>query len=427
MDNLRILAGTLFLIVCVNSSKAQFKSVLLEGNYAPEKVKLNVEESNVKYKDMPSIYFDADRNIWHATWTQFDKFKSKSKSDLSVIYYSKSVEGKQYETPKQLNKLAGNCLDGDSTVKGPVSCIGPSGIVYVTWAGPKGLAFQRSLDTGRTWLKEEKIINPIRGGWACTVDGIKTNGLPGIACDLSNGEFRGRLYICWSDEKNGVKNKDIFVVYSDDEGETWTEPILVSYRPNHKEQFHPVIKVDQQTGAVSVLYFDKQNYYEGKETDLYLALSKNGGLKYDYYRVNERSFSFNSNFMELNTSNGVRPRWVQPDSANRFFLYEVLVNDSSISDYNVNEYLNDMEVERSFKFTEKISIDFTLKKNAFVTAVITKPLEPGFEKLVIKNKRCYQGKNNLVVDTKTLGLKKGNYVLTLYYHGRNSFVWITEE
>ena len=427
MHNIKIITGLILLFAGTGSLNAQFKARLVEGNYAPEKVKLNIESANLKYKDMPATYFDKERRVWHATWTQFDKYKSKSKTDISVIYYSKSEEGKPWGSPKQLNTVSGNCVDGDSTVKGPTPCVGPSGIVYVAWASPKGLAFQRSLDTGRTWLKEEKIINPLKGGWASTVDGIKTNGLPHMACDLSNSEFRGRVYICWSDEKNGVTNKDVFLIYSDDEGETWTEPILISYRPNHKQQFKPVIKVDEQTGYVYVLYFDKQNYPEGRETDLYLALSKNGGLKYEYYRVNEHPFQFNSNFMELGIEEGARPRWVQPDANNRFDLYEVLVNDSAISAYNVYENANELQLERSFKFEDKISIDYTIPKNALVTAIITKPLEPGFEKLVVKEKRSYEGKNNLVMDTKALGLKRGNYVLTLYYNNRNSFVWITEE
>jgi hypothetical protein len=40
-------------------------------------------------------------------------------------------------------------------------CVGKNGEVFVCWAGEKGLAFQRSLDSGKTWLKEEKIINTI--------------------------------------------------------------------------------------------------------------------------------------------------------------------------------------------------------------------------------------------------------------------------
>jgi hypothetical protein len=415
------------LIFCSYLQKAQFSATILEGDFLPSTEKVNFEEQNKKYKDPPHICFDTVRNLWHATWTQFDSYKSKSKQDVSVIYYARSSEGKIWSSPKQINTISGNCLDGDSTVKGPMPCIGLKGEVFVVWASPKGLAFQCSLDSGRNWLKEEKIIGPLKNGWACTVDGIKTNGLPTITCDYGGGEFKGRLYVCWSDEKNGVKNKDVFLIYSDDKGEHWTEPILVSYRPNHKEQFKPELKVDPTNGFVYILYFDKQNYPEGKETDLFLALSKNGGLKFDYYKVNQKPFLFNSNFTELVVDSSVKVRWLQPDLKNRFSLFEALINDTAITGCIVRDYNEDMQGERSIKFSDKIKYPFKLKHSGTLTAIITKPLEPGFEKLVIKEKRVVDGDNVLEIDTKKLGLKKGNYVLTLYYHYRNSFVWITEE
>ncbi|WP_317899579.1 sialidase family protein [Aurantibacillus circumpalustris] len=407
--------------------QAQFQAVLTEGDFIPASTKMSIDEKNTKHKDAPHVYFDNTRNLWHATWTQFDSYKSKRKEDLSVVYYARSIEGKTWTSPKQLNSTFGDCSDDDNTLKGPMPSVGSGGEIYVTWIGPKGLMFQCSRDSGTTWLKEEKIINPVKGGWASKVDEIKTNGLPFITCDNSNGEFKGRVYITWSDEKNGEKNKDVFLVYSDDSGEHWTEPILVSYRPNHKEQFMPSIKVDSLTGYVYILYFDKQNFYSGKETDLTLALSKNGGLKFDYFKINEHPFLFNANFHEIIDNNGIRVRWVQAVESNRFDLYEVLVNDSSIGHYYLSEESKEMEIERSFKFADKITLDFTVKQNAFITAVITKPLEPGFEKLVVKEKRVFEGKNSMSIDMKLNGLKKGNYVLTLYYNSRNTFVWINEE
>jgi hypothetical protein len=407
--------------------QAQFQALLTEGDFVPASSKMSIDEKNTKHKDAPHVYFDNARNLWHATWTQFDSYKSTRKEDVSVIYYARSIEGKTWTAPRQLNTIFGDCLDGDNTVKGPMPCVGVNGEIYVTWASPKGLAFQCSLDSGKTWLDEEIIINAIKGGWSFKVDGISTNGLPHIACDKSNSEYRGRIYITWSDEKNGEKNKDVFLVYSDDKGEHWTEPVLVSYRPNHKEQFTPCVKVDTLTGEVYVLYFDKQNYYKGNETDIYLALSKNGGLKFDYFKVNEHAFPFNSNFMELSYSIDIRPRWVQVDDSKRFGLYEVVVTDSAIGHYYLREEGQEIQIERSFKFADKIKIDFNIKQNAFITAAITKPLQPGFEKIVVKEKRVYEGKNSLLIDTKLAGLKKGNYVLTLYYNGRNTFVWINEE
>ncbi|MBL7931995.1 MAG: exo-alpha-sialidase [Bacteroidia bacterium] len=421
---------TTFLIVCgffSNLLNAQLKAVLIEGDFAPEKVKIDFETTNTKYKDPPHVYFDSLRKIWHATWTQFDKYKSKSKLDHSIIYYSSSVEGKTWNAPKQLNSFFGDCMDGDSTLKGPMPCLGPGGELYVVWASEKGLAFQKSLDTGKTWLKEEKIITALKGGWSYKVDGIKTNGLPNISCDLTEGQFKGRIYVCWSDERNGAKDKDVFIIYSDDRGETWSDPIIVSYRPNHKEQFNPLLRIDQKNGYLYILYFDKQNYFEGKETDLYIALSKNGGQKFENYKINAQSFPFNTNYTALINDSCIKAQWVQPENKGRFVLHEAVLSDSLLYNAYLSTILDEMEVERSFKFADTIRIKYKIKQNTPLTVVITKPLEPTFEKVIFKNKRVFEGNNELVIDPKSLGLKKGNYTVNFYYSLKNSFVWIVDE
>ena len=86
-----------------------------------------------------------------------------------------------------------------------------------------------------------------------------------------------------------------------------------------------------------------------------------------------------------------------------------------------------MDVERTLNWADNMDLNFTLKKNSTLTAVITKPLLPGFEQPVIKNKRLQAGNNTLRIDTKALKLKKGNYVITLYYQNRNTYVWISAE
>ena len=394
-----------------------------------KKENYKIDPNNTKRKDLPFVFKDVMGNTLHATWTQFDKYKSKDKRHLSVIYYAASNDsGKTWTQPKQLNKFAGNCSDGDSTVKGPRLCKGPKGEIYATWAGPKGLAFQRSLDTGKTWLPEEKIVAALKGGWTCKVNGITTDGLAQLVCDTGSSEFKGRIYVCWSDEKNGEKNKDVFLVYSDDKGETWTDPILLSYHPNHKEQFSPRMLLEPTTGKLFVLYFDKQNDFSGKYCDLYLAVSGNGGLKFDYFRLNEIPFQFNANFHELILEDKkMYPIWLQVSGEKRFGYFTVNFNDSNIMAYNEREMKAEMLIERSFSFAERIQIDFTLHNNTELTAVITKPLEPKFEKIVVEKKRCFAGKNNITVDTKNLKLPKDNYVLSLYYSGRNTFVWIVAE
>ena len=62
-----------------------------------------------------------------------------------------------------------------------------------------------------------------------------------------------------------------------------------------------------------------------------------------------------------------------------------------------------------------------------ITAAITKPLEPGFEKIISENKLLKKGKREFIINTKKLKLEKNNYVVTFYFNGKNDFAWIIKE
>lgn len=387
-------------------------------------------EKKVQYRHSACV--DPKTNSIHVTWTQFNKYESKDEKDSSVIRYSKSIDGgKRWSDPKKISSFAGNCGNSDSTLMSAMPCVGPDGDVYAAWAGPKGLAFQKSWNDGATWLPNEKIIFQLKNGWDYKVQGInKANGLPVTCCDVSKGPHRGRIYICWSDEKNGEKNKDVFLTYSDDKGENWTEPILVTYHPNHKEQFMPAMTVDQNTGYLYILYYDQKNFTDEGSTDVYMAMSKNGGLKFDQYKINEKSFSPNKedsygDYISVSAVNNVvRPVWMQQDKKKELNVYTAIIDEASLKNYNEN---TGIEMPKSFKYAEEIKINFNLKNSGDVTAIITKPLEAGFEKVVMKSKKLKAGNNNLLIKSKDLGLAKGSYILTLYTENKNSFTWITEE
>ena len=55
---------------------------------------------------------------------------------------------------------------------GATSAVGPDGELYVVWAGPDGLIFDRSYDEGDTWLDEDIIIGEFPGGWDYAIPGL---------------------------------------------------------------------------------------------------------------------------------------------------------------------------------------------------------------------------------------------------------------
>jgi hypothetical protein len=431
-----LLASIFLSIFFVNILSAQLPTFVLKQPYWKEGQPYSLGKSTTSFKDNAFVLKDMIHNRLHAVWVEFDNYKSVNKKDSSLVYYTSSQDdGKTWSTAKRLSFFAGNCLDTDSSVKGPNLCLGANSELYVTWAGPMGLAFQVSLDQGITWLPQEKIINPIKNGWEYIVNGIKANGLPHVACNAGTHGDIGRIYICWGDEKYGKNHKDIFLVYSDDKGLNWTEPILVNYHPNHKERFFPKLRVDQTNGDVYVLYYDQQNCVDQNQTEIYLARSRNGGLKFEYYRLTERPLLiqpilFSRHALEFNEIESIiGTNWTSKNEKSDTLFYSAVFDDASCATYYKKSALlyQQLEVDKTIAFANKIKIPFNLQTQTNISAILTKPLEPDFEKIIVKNKTFRKGNNSLLIDSKLIGLKRGNYVITLYYAGQNKFAWITEE
>ncbi len=289
----------------------------------------------------------------------------------------------------------------------------------------------------KTYVKNDSLVFETANGIKKTIapaknkSGPALNDLPGIAIDKSSGSNKGRIYICWSSEKNGIRNKDVFVAYSDDNGRSWIDPVLVTYRPNHRAQVMPVITIDQN-GVVYILYYDSQNYFENVTTnDVYLAMSTNGGLKFNYYKLNTEPLKItlntqNKNYLNLNSENGIITASWNQAGKNKTPLTHLIINDSFFVNYQKNN-LNEISFEKTTAFLPEIKINLTSATDTKLTAAFTKPLLAGFEKQVIKNFKIKKGSNTLTIDTKKLGLQKGNYTLTFYYNGKNDFMWITED
>ena len=115
-----------------------------------------------KAQDKAWIAVDPATNNLYVTWTEFDNYGSTNPADSSKIMFSRSLDaGATWSPAKRINQVNGDCFDSDNTVEGAVPAVGPNGEIYVTWAGPLGLVFDRSLDSGSTWLSNDIFINTV--------------------------------------------------------------------------------------------------------------------------------------------------------------------------------------------------------------------------------------------------------------------------
>ena len=271
----------------------------------------------------------------YTTWTEFDNYGSSSPSDSSRIRFSRSTDkGLTWSVAKTVSDRSGDCIDEDNTDEGAVPCVGPNGEVYVSWAGPLGLMFDKSTDAGNTW-GVDKFVSTIPGGWDFSVTGIsRCNGLPITACDTSQSPFRGNIYINWSDQRNGATNTDVFFVKSTDGGDTWSAAKKVNDDNTTRHQFFTWMTIDQTTGVIYFTFYDRRNT-TSSVTDVFVARSTDGGETFTNFKVSESSFTPTSgvffgdytNIVAFNKK--VYPIWMRLDG-NTLSVWTAIINDSTV-------------------------------------------------------------------------------------------------
>ncbi|MGA2667306.1 MAG: T9SS type A sorting domain-containing protein [Ignavibacteria bacterium] len=267
------------------------------------------------------------RGNWiYVTWTEFDSYGSSNTSDSSRILFSRSSNsGANWSTPVRISRLGGDCLDGDNTTEGAVPVVGPHGEIYVAWAGPKvinsqyGIFFDRSTDGGITWLPDDIYVTNQPGGWTYDIPGIyRCNGMPITCCDLSPGPYHGNIYINWSDEA-GTGDHDVKFIRSTNGGFNWSSPVRVNDDAPGKEQFFTWMTVDQTSGYIYIVFYDRRNYTDN-ETDVYIARSTNAGASFYNFRISSSPFTptssvFFGDYNNITVSHGsVRPIWTRLQS-----------------------------------------------------------------------------------------------------------------
>lgn len=271
-----------------------------------------------KDQDKHWLTVDPNDHTILMTWTEFDKYASSDPNNKSRILFSKSMDqGLSWTDPISISEKEGNCLDDDQTTEGATTAIGINGDFYVAWAYNSKIYFDASKDKGKTWMQKDREIADQINGWSLEIPGLsRCNGMPFLKVDHSGGPYHGRLYMNWSDQRNGKNNTDIWLKYSDDGGLKWTDAIKVNDDESITHQFLSNIDVDPMTGIIYLVFYDRRNYNDEK-TDVYLAYSRDGGNTFTNVKINKSPFSPNTKvfFGDYNDisayNNVVRPIWTR--------------------------------------------------------------------------------------------------------------------
>lgn len=277
------------------------------------------------------------RNNLYLSWTEFDDYGNPSPDCFSRILFSYSTDsGESWSSPMTISETEGNCLDDDNTVEGVVPAVGPAGQIYLSWSGPLGIMFDRSFDGGLTF-GNDIFVTDQPGGSTFSVSGIyRTNGFPVTVCDTSYSDYRGNIYILWSDQRNGPENTDIFISRSEDEGLTWSEPSLVNDDGSRRHQFFPWLTIDRTTGTLYAVFYDRRNTV-GNGTEITIARSRDGGRTFQNFVLDDTLFTprndiFFGDYTNIAAFNGfVYPIWMRMDGPT-LSIWCGIIDDSEVPD-----------------------------------------------------------------------------------------------
>jgi hypothetical protein len=152
--------------------------------------------------------------------------------------------------------------------------------------------------------------------------------------DNSKGRLRNSLYLVWADQRNGTNDTDIWFSRSTNFGDMWTQPMRINQDGPGKHQFLPWMSVDEGTGYIYIIYYDRRAY-DDLQTDVYIAYSTDGGNIFKETKISESPFiptdaKFFGDYTNISAHKGViAPIWTRMDDG-KTSVYTAVITDSDL-------------------------------------------------------------------------------------------------
>lgn len=172
-----------------------------------------------------------------------------------------------------------------------IPIVSANGNVHVFWMGTNldstggctantTIKQRVSTDGGLTFGTPEQNILPVTG-YMYASGGINIYSMPVGDADITNGPFRGNLYLAFTNvgAEDSLGHPDVDFIRSTDNGQTWSSRFAINDDSNSIaiDNFHPWMITNEEGVIICVFYdqrFDAPSYYR---FDLNAAYSFDGG------------------------------------------------------------------------------------------------------------------------------------------------------
>lgn len=89
------------------------------------------------------------------------------------------------------------------------------------------------------------------------------------------------MYLTYTDAPSvGSPDTQVKLIESSNFGQTWSKPVLVNPDAGSSSEFFPSIAVDQSSGNLAVSWYDTRNDPNNVKTQIFGAVSNNGGASF---------------------------------------------------------------------------------------------------------------------------------------------------